>query len=405
MRRTRFNPALAAAVLVAATGGPAAPSDHKDSPFTQANPQADIGDIFIFEGRQTGGLTMVMTVNPLSGSGMDGTNAPGEIRLDPSLIYAFKLDTDGDARADIAFKLRATDPSEQGQTQQIALRRATGAEARANGWQGNVIATGQTTALNTPLQVVRGKAGELLFAGPRRDPFFFDFTGVQAPAELAIRQALGGGDNLPAEPSSILAFGKTDMTLIVLEVPMTPDLRAAGFWAVVSNDNGTALDRMGRTGVQGIFLVDPPAGRNPAYYLPRDREAYPTVGALNDAYNSTAPIDDRRLYGDQFAYRFQQLEVDKDKIADTVSFYLPDIVHWNADAAADGYPHRRDLSEDSVFWTIRHVNPFYFAPPEVKPELPRQSDQPLSSRFPYVPPSVQQDYNGVEPSVPVYMDR
>ena len=393
----RLALALGGVVLGA---GIATASDHKDSPYTRANPAADIGDVFIFEGPETGGLTMVFTVNPLSGS-PDPSSPPSDtIKLDPQYVYQFKLDTDGDAQADIAFKLRAADIPGEPQKQKITLRRASGAEARANGWQGDVIAEGFTTALNAPLEVATGKAGELLFAGVRRDPFFFDFSDVQTPTELAIRQALGAGDNLPAEPASILAFGKTDMTVVVLEVPMTPELRQAGFWVVVADDTGTAVDRMGRTGIQGIFLVDPPTGRNPEHYLPRDRARYPDVGAINDAYNSTAPADDRALYGAQFAYRFDQLEMEAARIAERVEFYLPDILQWNADAAPRSYPHQRSLREDSVFWTIADVNPFYYAPEGTV--LPRYSDQPLSDRFPYVAASVHQDYTSPDSLVPVH---
>lgn len=395
------NRAVAAVVLLGfLAAGIAGASDHKDSPFTQANPAADIGDIFIFEGPETGGLAMVFTVNPLSGAPDPSSPPSDSIKLDPALVYQFKLDTDGDARADIAYKLRAGDIDGEPQKQRITLRRASGAEARANGWQGDVIAEGFTTALNAPLEVATGKADELLFAGVRRDPFFFDFTDVQAPTELAIRQALGAGDNLPAEPSSILAFGKTDMTVVVLEVPMIPDLRQAGFWVVVADDNGTAVDRMGRTGIQGIFLVDPPPGRNPELYLPRERAKYPTIGDLNDAYNSTAPADDPALYGDQFAYRFAQLEMEADRIAERVDFYLPDILRWDADAAPRAYPHQRSLREDSVFWTIADVNPFYFAPEGTV--LPRYSDQPLGDRFPYVAASVHQEYTTPDSVVPVH---
>lgn len=396
--RTRHRGALTVGAIML-VAGIATASDHKDSPYTRDNPAADIGDIFIFQGPETGGLTMAFTVNPLSGAPDPDSPPSDTIRLAPGFVYQFKLDTDGDARADIAYKLRAEDIPGEPQKQTIALRVASGAEAQANGWQGADIATGFTTALNAPLEVATGKAGELLFAGVRRDPFFFDFTDVQAPTELAIRQALGAGDNLPAEPSSILAFGKTDMTVVVLEVPMTPDLRQAAFWVVVADDSGTAVDRMGRAGVQGIFLVDPPTGRNPEYYLPRDRARYPDIGALNNAYNATPPIDDRQNYGDQFAYRFGQLEVDPARIAETVNFYLWDAIIWNADAPR-AYPNQRSLHEDAIMWTIAHVNPFFFAPPGT--QLPRVSDQPLSDRFPYVAASVHQSYRDAAQTDPVH---
>lgn len=395
---------LATAIAFAVgLSGQARASDHRDSPYTNANPAADIGDVFIFKGPQTGGLAMVFTVNPLSGP--DGPGAPSDqIKLGTSFTYAFKLDTDGDDRADIAYKLRATDLSGETQTQNIELKRATGAEAVSNGWQGTTIATGKTTALNAPLEVAKGKAGELLFAGVRRDPFFFDFTDVSAPAEFAIREALSGGDGLPAEPTSLGAFGKTDMTVVVLEVPLSPDLRQAGFWVVVSDDIGMAVDRMGRTGTQGIFLVDAPQGFNPEYYLPRDRAAYPTVGDLNNAYNGTPPVDDMANYRDQFAYRFRQLEVNEEDIDATVDFFLPDILRWDADGD-HAYPNQRSLREDSVFWTIAKVNPYFYGPEQGGP--PHLSDQHLSDRFPYVAASVAQDYapaNSTIPVHPIYMD-
>jgi hypothetical protein len=381
---TRAAGCVAAMIFGALPGGSLA-SDHKDRPFTQDNPASDIGDVFIFNGAQTGGLTMVFTVNPLSGSGAPDTSPSDKIKLDPTKVYQFKLDRDGDSVADLAYKLRATDIPGEAQKQRIELRRATGAQAVRNDFSGDVLIsadTGRTTALNAPLEIGKGPSGELLFAGVRRDPFFFDFENVQAPAQLAIRQALADGDGLPAEGSSIKAFGETDMTVVVLEVP-TQGIDKAGFWVIVADDSGMAVDRMGKTAVQGIFLVEPPSGYNPVYYLPRDAQ-FPTVGDLNNAYNSTSPADDLANYGAQFAYRFRQLEVSPDKIDDTVKFYLPDILHWDSTAAAE-YPNQRNLSEDSVFWTIRHVNPFLATE---RTDLPKSSDQPLSDRFPYVAPAV-----------------
>ena len=123
-------------------------SDHKDSPYTRANPEADIGDAFLFLGDQTGGLVMAFTLNPLSGSGMDGTNPTSEIKLDQELTYIFKLDTDNDLRADLAYKIKATDVPGETQKQEIAIRRASGAEAVSNLWNGTSVGTGSSTVLN-----------------------------------------------------------------------------------------------------------------------------------------------------------------------------------------------------------------------------------------------------------------
>lgn len=389
------------AFLTIALCGPALASDHRDSPYTQQNPAADIGDVFLFSGPETGGLAMVMTLNPLSGSGAPGTQPSDKITLSPDLIYIFNLDTDDDKRADIAYKIKVDAPT-NGQQQPVALRKATGAEARDARWTGTDHGAGLTTALNAPLEIVTGKMDELLFVGPRRDPFFFDFLTVDAPVALAIKEALAGGDHLPAQGSSELAFGRTDMTLIVLEVP---DLGSEklNFWVTVGDGSGKTVDRMGRAGIQGIYLVDAPTGYNPEYYVPRNKAKYPTIGDLNNAYNSTSPDQDGAHYGEQFAYRFGQLEVSPSKIAEKVDFYLPDTIQWDP-AQPPGYPNGRNLREDAIYWTLIDLNPFGEAAEGVT--LPHISTQRLSDRFPYVAPSIAQAFkpgNQIEPVFPIFM--
>jgi hypothetical protein len=387
---------------LAATCGVAQASDHRDSPYTQQHPRADIGDVFLFQGTQTGGLAMAMTLNPLSGSGAEGTLPSDKITLSPELVYIFNFDTDDDAKADIAYKIKAGKATD-GQQQPVELRRAIGAEARDNKWTGIVHGQGESTALNHELKVVRGKMDELLFVGPRRDPFFFDFLTVDAPVALAIKEALAGGDHLPAAGSSELAFGRTDMTLVVLEVPeMGKD--PLNFWVTVADDTGKTVDRMGRAGIQGIYLVDAPSGYNPEYYTPRNAAKYPTVGDLNDAYNASAPDQDRPNYSEQFTYRFEQLEVGQDKLSEKVAFYLPDMIHWDPQAEP-GYPNGRNLREDAIFWTLYDLNPFM--EPAEGVELPHIGTQRMSDRFPYVAPSINQEFkpgSQLEPVHPIFME-
>ncbi|SFS45883.1 protein of unknown function [Sulfitobacter marinus] len=376
-------------------------SDHRDSPYTLKHPRADIGDVFLFHGTQTGGLAMAMTLNPLSGSGTEGTLPSDKITLSPELVYIFNFDTDNDARADVAYKIKAGEATD-GQKQHLELRRAIGAEARDNQWTGIVRGQGETTVLNQPLKVVHGKMDELLFVGPRRDPFFFDFLEVDAPVALAITQALAGGDHLPAAGSSDLAFGRTDMTLIVLEVP-DMGKEPVNFWVTVAEKSGKTVDRMGRAGIQGIYLVDAPTGYNPEYYTPRNAAKYPTVGDLNDAYNASAPHEDRPNYSEQFTYRFRQLEVSQDTLSKKVDFYLPDMIHWDP-KAKPGYPNGRNLREDAIFWTLQDLNPFLQQGDGT--DLPSIGTQRMSDRFPYVAPSINQEFkpgSQLEPVHPIFM--
>ncbi|MEJ8562108.1 DUF4331 family protein [Yoonia sp. GPGPB17] len=399
----RFPPCATALFCITLQASAVSASDHRDAPLTQLYPMSDIGDSFLFRGAQTGGLTMAYTLNPLSGSGAPGTLGSEEIKLDPDLIYMFRLDTDGDAIADIAYKIRVRDIEDDRQKQTVELRLAEGDDAQSNDWNGREIARGYTTALNRALEVTEGDNGELLFIGPRRDPFFFDFTTVQAPAALAIKQALAGGDNLPAEPTSIGAFGISDMTLIVLEVPGLAD-QALNYWAVVADRDGTSVDRMGRAGVQGIFFVDPPVGYNEDRYLPVDPD-YPTVGDFNNAYNAASPDEGLSRFGDQFAFSFNRLEVEEQKLDDTVAFYAPDMLAWDPSKPA-GYPNGRSFAEDAIYWTIKDINPFLYAAPDSF--LPRISDQALNmEKFPYAAPSFNQAWQPgvpVRPVAPIYMD-
>lgn len=400
---SRLVPRLCAPLLFLSLSTAAFASDHRDAPYTDKHPMADIGDIYLFPTPSGQGMTMVFTVNPLSGSGLSGTQNSSQIKLDPNLTYQFKFDTNDDNVADIAYKIKATDLAGERQKQGIELRLATGADAISNEWTGDTIGTGNSTALNQPLEVVEGKSGERLFVGPRRDPFFFDFRTMEAPAALAITQALAGGDRLPAKKFSQGAFGSTDMTVVVLDVPSLGTAKL-GYWVVVGDKDGIAVDRMGRTATQGIFLVPNPSGWNPEYYIPLDSQKYRDMGALNDAYNSTPPSKDRENYGDQFAYRFKQLEVSEGQIEATVEFILPDILHWDPDKPAK-YPNGRNLREDAVFWTIAYVNPFYVKDPNT--DLPKVSVQRLSDEFPYVAPSVFQEYKPgslLDPVHPIYVE-
>jgi hypothetical protein len=396
LRSIVFSTALAALCT------PAFASDHRDSPYTQQNPAADIGDVFLFHGPQTGGLAMVMTLNPLSGSGADGTQPSDKIKLAPDLIYIFNFDSDGDAKADLSYKVKVGAGS-GGQSQPLELRKAIGAEAHDAKWTGIQLGSGMTTALNGELKIVTGKTDELLFVGPRRDPFFFDFLTVDAPVALAIKEALAGGDHLPAAGSSELAFGRTDMTLIVLEVP---DLGKdpLNYWVTVADGTGKTVDRMGRAGIQGIYLVEAPTGYNPEYYTPRNAAKHPTIGDLNNAYNASNPDQDKANYVEQFTYRFEQLEVSQSVLQEKVDFYLPDMIRWDP-GQPKGYPNGRNLREDAIYWTLKDLNPF--GVPADGVELPHIGTQRMSDRFPYVAPSIVQDFkpgNQLEPVFPIFME-
>lgn len=217
-------------------------SDHLDSPLTHFDPTIDIGDTFAFSGNN--GFVLSMSFNPLSDAEKSGT-----MKLDPRALYEFKIDTDGDFIADLAYKLSvAADGA--GQVQTLTLRRATGADAQSNEAVGEVVIEGRSSAVGEIH--VNGGGGIKLFVGPRQDPFFFNFKGVESRTATALRYALSA-DKLPTDGTSANTFGPTNVTLLVLEVPDLPQTFI--IWGT-SSRSGLQLDRAGLSSNTAIFLPE-----------------------------------------------------------------------------------------------------------------------------------------------------
>lgn len=366
--------ALVLSLVLTALAAVAPPSDHKDSPYIDAYPQRDIGDLFVWQGEQTGSPAFLINLNPLTPPSVDGMHG-----LDPSVLYEFKIDTDGDFVADLAYKISVEDSTGGADgTQRIALYRATGADAQSDTVAGERVAQGSSTSFAaTAPEVITGTNGELLFVGPRQDPFFFNFKGVLSPVALDLRFALSA-DGLPTDGTSANTFGPTNITAVVLEVP---ELQGQAFnsWATTSID-GEQQDRCGKSSVTAIFLPETPKGRNP--------HSYP-YGGLKQVYNQTKPVDDWADYREAFEYRLYQVEVDSSRVDSALQFFLPDVLRYDP-AQAQAYPNGRSLREDAVYWTIRYLNPFMAATDSTL-DLPESNPQPLTATFPYAAPALSGD--------------
>lgn len=350
-------------------------SDHKDSQFVDSRPMIDIGDFFLWPG-ESGGPVFMISLNPLTNPDPRITR---EIHLDAKAVYEFKIDLDGDAVADLSYKIRVEGDVP---TQRVTLRKAHGPDAASNKPVGDEIAHGESTAYGAgDVNVIYGAGGEKLFVGPRQDPFFFDFRGLISPVSDDLRFALSA-DGLPTDGSAQDTFGPTNVTIIALEVP---DLkgREMGAWSVTSlAEDGKAFDRAGRASITAIFLPNPPTGRNP--------KSYPYGGEIKQVYNETLPADDRENYGKMFRYRLQQIQADE-SLAD---FFLPDILTYDPSHPQE-YPNGRNLVEDAVFWMIVKLNPFCFIPIPAPsdPPFPRLNPQALLKTFPYaLPPANSYPY-------------
>lgn len=142
---------LAAGALLLSTSAIAA--DHAEAPGTQADPAADIADLYAWSDGST--INAILTYNPFL--------LPGDAAVyDGDVLYTVHFDTDGDnvSDHDVHIRFGASPAGNWG----VQATNFPGAGAPVDGAVETVIAA----------------PGGHLFAGLRDDPFFFDVAGFEA---------------------------------------------------------------------------------------------------------------------------------------------------------------------------------------------------------------------------------
>ena len=225
-------------------------SHHFDTPTAKEDPRINVCDFYLFAGAP-GTTVMAMSVNPDA-----GLSAPETFREDA--LYAFRFDLDGDAREEVAFKVRfdAVQHAEgdgRAHVQRFRVRAARGAEALW-GEAGEELITGETGKPATR----GGGPGVRAFAGIAPDLFAGD--------ALALHTYLAAFyDQQRFDPDAFLHrqnyFAKRNVAVIVLEVP-TPVIGAGKVhgWATASlfgHAPEVQVSRWGLPLVTNIFLSDP----------------------------------------------------------------------------------------------------------------------------------------------------
>jgi hypothetical protein len=268
MRSTRrfagYAGVLAVAGIVSAIGaGPllVGAADHLDAPTAKHTPRLDITDLYAF--KSGAGTTLVLNVNPLTTPANSRT-----ARFSTTALYEFKIDRNGDAVADLAYRVRFSDTRTLGDgsvVQTYTIRRATGAAARVTAWNGTIVGSGTTTPYGHRSRVATLRAGTRAFAGVRDDPFFFDLVGfVQFKNELLTGNTTLGSPG--SGPGTLLGgftgtdtFAGTNVSSIALWVPnalLGGTGRHIGVWATTSAKTSTGydqVDRMGRPAINTVF--------------------------------------------------------------------------------------------------------------------------------------------------------
>jgi hypothetical protein len=237
-------------------------SHHYSGPdfgFPRGDARVDFTDLFAFpKPGDPSKSILIMDVHPSA-----GVNPPGPTTAEPfapGALYEIRIDTNGDAVADIAYQVQVT-ASEDGQ-QTATLRRLEGVAAAGMGEGGQVIVEG--ARVSTGQEAVVIDAGDYrFFVGRRSDPFFFDAGG-------ALNNFQFTGDDF---------FADKDICGIVLEVP-----------------NAVLGPKEIRLWARTLIRTDGDGGG----WVQADRGARPSQtpflsGERNEEYRAGEPADDARF--------------------------------------------------------------------------------------------------------------
>ncbi len=285
-------------------------SHHYSGPdvsFPHGDARLDLTDLYAFPSPDRPGKSiLIMNVHPSV-----GINPPGPTTDEPfatGAIYELKIDTNGDAVADIAYRVRFSSSEKGGQT--ATLRRVEGTEAAGTGDGGEIIVDRAPVSTGREAQVTEA-GGHRFFAGWRSDPFFFDTMG-------ALNNLQFTGDDF---------FTEKDVCSIVLEVPNSAlGPNKIGLWH-------RTLD--GATGK----------------WIQADRGALPSqsvflTGEKKADYLAANPADDARFVA-VFAHSLEHTggytAADATRVAQTL---LPDILWYDPKRPASYPGNGRALTDD-----------------------------------------------------------
>ena len=288
-------------------------SHHYSGPdfgFPRGEARLDLTDLYAFpKPGDAGKSILIMDVHPSAAKKPPGPTTAEPFA--PEAIYELKIDTDGDAVANIAYRVRFS-PSKGG-AQTATLRRAEGAQAAGTGDGGQAILVGAPVSTGREAQVTE-VGNYRFFAGWRSDPFFFDVEG-------AVNNLQFTGDDY---------FADKDVCSIVLELPNSAlGPTAVGLWA------RTLVPADGAGG--GWVQADRGALPAQSVFLP---------GEENAAYLSGEPADDARFVA-VFAHALEHAGgYTPDEAKRVAGKLLPDLLRYDPTRPASFPGNGRTLTDD-----------------------------------------------------------
>ncbi|MGJ5817709.1 DUF4331 family protein [Paludibaculum fermentans] len=193
-------------------------SHHYSGPdygFPHGDARLDLTDLYAFpKPGGAGNSIVIMNVHPSA-----SVHPPGPTTREPfstQAVYELKVDTNGDAVADIAYRICFS--STDGGSQVATVRRAQGEAAAGDGPGGQTIFASARVSTGREA-LVSEAAGYRFFAGWRSDPFFFDTEGALNNFQFTGRDFFAGKDvcsivlELPADALGATPVGLWQRTL------------------------------------------------------------------------------------------------------------------------------------------------------------------------------------------------
>jgi hypothetical protein len=318
-KRSHIVPAVMASALVLALG--AVPllsmgADHLDAPGTMSpsgRNDGDINDVYVFEGNNPSKTVIAVTTHPAAGA-----ISPLEYATD--IAYKIRVDRNGDAVADLVYRVRFGPANDDGVQRYRISRRRGGNDARLVG-KGR---TGSSTSL---------AGGGRAFAGLRSDPFFFDLAAFQGsvlgvPNGRSFCDQKGGTEGIDF-------FEFLNTNAIVLEVRDSALGSNIGVWATTSTGSEVSdrIDRMGRPAINTVFNSGEDKNAfnhgRPAKDVARFTDNVKSVLATFSALDSEG------------AYSNRQLNI-------LAGVLLPDVITYDTSTSAQGPLNGRALADDVI---------------------------------------------------------
>ncbi|HYA98594.1 MAG TPA: DUF4331 family protein [Ktedonobacteraceae bacterium] len=264
----------------------------------------NITDLYVF--RKPGDkhkTILIMNVNPMPPKLADA--------FDSTALYEFRIDTNGDAVADIAFRITFSD-FEHGK-QEATVRYATGTQAASDGNSGEIIIAHAPVSFDEHANVTEAGSYKF-FAGIRSDPFFFDLMGFCNNSRFT------GNDY----------FTDKEVFGIVLEVPNNAlgEQSKVGIWSRVlwsHHEDWLQVARLGLPLVNILF----------------------NTSQQKDLFNHTEPDKQKALFLDSFVALLESLGHSAAQAQQIALIFLPDILQYDY-SNEQGFFNGRKLTDDVV---------------------------------------------------------